>query len=232
MMKNVIVDPYAEKMPGNTYTVRSVYFDSFNFGHYFEKIEGISVRKKVRTRVYNEERENSKCFLEIKRKYENNQVKNRASLDFSNLPRFLEEKDIEKYIRNKKDAHSNASRFLYFVNRFGLRPKVLVTYDREAYFSRFDSTTRITIDKNLRKKSYPYFSEMFSEDVLSRVMEDYVVLEVKFYRGFSKWIQDLIRDLNLPRMALSKYSMSIEGKNHKRKAFQNYIKFNKSILMN
>lgn len=53
------------------YTVRSIYYDSPTFNSYFEKVEGLKDRKKLRIRGYNSPEKVCKVFLEIKRKLEN-----------------------------------------------------------------------------------------------------------------------------------------------------------------
>ncbi len=52
----VEVDPHMLKTGWNYYTVHSLYFDTPDLSYYYDKIEGIDIRKKVRLRRYNKTR--------------------------------------------------------------------------------------------------------------------------------------------------------------------------------
>ncbi|MCF8261123.1 MAG: polyphosphate polymerase domain-containing protein [Melioribacteraceae bacterium] len=211
ILPRVSIDDYARGRKGNYYTVRSIYYDSLNLKYYHEKLEGISNRKKIRIRVYNNEIPESVTFLEIKRKYENSQIKNRAKLKYENLEKLMVEHDINKYVINDFDYHEAANRFLYHINRFSLVPQTLVVYDREPFLSRFDSTTRITIDHDLRKADKPRLEDIYRDDILNPIMQDVTILEIKFYKGYSEWIQRIVEDFGLVRQAISKYTHCLDG---------------------
>ena len=68
LMPYLEYDKFADIRPNKEYVVRSVYFDNPYLDAYYEKLDGIKVRKKLRIRVYNEFSEDSLAFLEIKRK--------------------------------------------------------------------------------------------------------------------------------------------------------------------
>ena len=55
-------DPYLEKHGNQRYTVRSIYFDTPELDFYYEKIDGVKIRKKLRVRTYN--RVSDFAFLE------------------------------------------------------------------------------------------------------------------------------------------------------------------------
>lgn len=226
----VTIDSYAKKRKENLYTVRSIYYDTNNLKYYHEKIEGICNRKKVRIRVYNNQEESSFAFLEIKRKYENSQVKDRAKLLFNNLEKLLIEQDADKYVLDKLNFRSNALKFLYLINRFSLKPKSLVVYEREPFFTMFDSTTRITIDHDLRKADHPQLNDIFRNDILTPVMHDHVILEIKFYKGYSEWIQKIVENFGLNRQAISKYTNAIDGLKRKRINKARVRTFNNQII--
>lgn len=227
----VTLDKYAEKSKEHFYTVRSIYYDTDDLKYYHEKVEGLCNRKKVRIRVYNNRHKNSYTFLEIKRKYENNQIKDRAKLLYSDLQNFLIERDIDKHVVDQFNSKESAERFLYLLGRYSLKPTSLVVYDREPYLSMFDSTTRITLDHNLRKADKPDLKDIFRDDILSHVIRDQVILEIKFYKGYSEWIQKIIEDFGLTRRAISKYTHAINGVDRRRinkarlRSFKNQITF-------
>lgn len=215
LMPYMEIDPFAGKQSSNEYVVRSIYYDSPRLDCYYEKYDGVGVRRKFRIRGYNQPDEKSIVFLEIKRKYMNFITKDRAPLLHSDLAEFLESPEIEKRIisfSGTEQEQMDAKHFLYYYFRQGLRPAVLVVYDREAFLGRFDSTLRITFDKNLRGAIFPSLDMLYSEDRLSPAMRDHFVLEVKFFRGaLPAWAIAMLQRYNLRRMAISKYTICLDS---------------------
>jgi hypothetical protein len=212
IMPYVEIDKYAEMRPNKEYCVRSIYYDNSKLDAYYEKVEGIKIRNKVRIRCYNEPNGKNIAFLEIKRRLENFIDKHRSPLKYEYLEDLFYTTDIESYIIQKEpDALDNAKRFFFQINKNYMKPISLVVYDREAFFSRFDSDIRITFDKNLRFYSFPELASIYDESILKRAMPKYFILEIKFYKGFSEHFQDIINRFGLIRLALSKYQMCIDA---------------------
>ncbi len=208
-------DRFAEKKASNEYTVRSVYYDTPKLDCYYEKSAGLQVRRKFRIRGYDRPREDSLVFLEIKKKNSAFIEKHRAPLRLKDLDSLFCSREIDKYIitfggteREKNDA----ARFLYHYYRQGLRPTVLVVYDREAFFGRFDTSLRLTFDKNLRGAIFPSLCMLYDEEPLEPAMSQHFILEVKFFRStLPAWVLSMITRYELPRMALSKYSICLDS---------------------
>lgn len=210
----VFVDEYAEREIAKEYTCRSIYYDTLKFDDYHDKLAGVKQRKKLRIRGYNQADENSVVFLEIKRKNENHISKNRAPLLYSNLNNLLADQDFEKYLlkkRNFLDMQKDASNFFYFYKLKNYSPVVLVTYDREAYYSKHDSTLRITFDKNLRSFHLPETSNIYEDERLKPAMLKDFILEIKFFSGFPLWLQRILQRFELKREAISKYVICVDN---------------------
>lgn len=220
------IDKHAQDRRDNEYTVRSLYFDTINLDAYDEKIEGFWARKKLRVRGYNHENADSLVFLEIKRKYVNTVMKNRAPLIYSDLETLLETGDIGKYVLNSQGdtrVDLEAKRFMYHLKRRSQRATLLVTYEREAFFCRFNHGLRLTFDKNLRSLPLPATSDLFRERSLEHTRPNHFILEIKFASGFPRWLQDVIERHNLHRSALSKYTMCLDTHRTQRTARKNWI---------
>jgi hypothetical protein len=212
----VYIDEYAAKESNKQYTVKSIYYDSMRLDDYRDKLAGLKIRKKLRIRGYNDCNSDSVAFLEIKRKYENHISKNRAPVLYSNLNLLLDSADYEKYLLKKKnflDAKNDASKFFYILKSKNYSPVVLVSYDREAFYSKHDSTLRITFDKNLRSKPLAQISELYDDSLLKLAMPGSFILEIKFYNGFPVWLQKIIRRFELGRRAISKYTICVDNHN-------------------
>jgi len=200
-------DPYSNIDESGEYTVKSIYLDSKKFKDYQDKCDGIYKRKKIRIRGYNSITSDSKMFLEIKKKIGSHIYKNRSHIQFSELKGFLESKSLDS-IKSKNNI-SDAEKFLYYYVKGALNPITLVTYEREAFFSKFDKSLRITFDKNIRYKKAENCDILFSEHS-NTIQSDFFVLEIKFTKGFPDWLQEILKTLNLKRGSFSKYTTSVD----------------------
>lgn len=195
------------------YTVHSIYFDTLTLDYYYEKESGIQHRRKIRVRGYDTGSDTAPIFLEIKRKNNMSISKNRAPAEFRNLRQLFATGNIEQYVPNSGTAKEDANRFFYHVFRHSLRPTVLVNYDREAFFQKFDDSVRITFDKNLRSIAYPKLEDLYKEENVKYSMPGFFVLEVKFFKGIPSWCKRILEEFQLERTAVSKYTISLDTHN-------------------
>lgn len=210
----VDVDKFAAIGDKHHYTVRSIYFDSPKFDFYYEKVEGIKNRKKLRLRGYEKDDGNNIVFFEIKRKYDIPILKYRAPAKFEDALEMFRTCNINGSVINNKffpKGNENSQRFFYQMFSKNLRPVVLIAYEREAYHSKYDESVRITFDKNVRSKAYPALCELFEETKLSPVIPGQFILEVKFNDHFPVWLKPVIGKFSLMRQSASKYVMSMDS---------------------
>jgi hypothetical protein len=188
------------------YTVDTLYLDTPDLRMYRATIENEGRRHKLRIRSY----AGSKVvFLEVKRRVDDIIVKSRAKLG-PEWVYVLEHghgsgRDLETFL-----SHYHTSLFL---------PTVLVRYDREAYASTIDPYARLTFDRQIRYQPASQLSMQGDErawvgidDPISmRGPESYAVLELKFSDNAPGWMTNLVRSLELPRGAFSKYARAIDA---------------------
>jgi hypothetical protein len=198
------------------YTVRSIYFDTYKLDYYYEKRMGIKLRKKIRIRSYNElsdyEDQNPPVFLEVKRKTENFISKNRSKVDWNDLEKLLSTGDIETYVHGdgSNGDHDDARRFMYHYKSRSLQPVILIAYEREAFFSKFDPYFRVSLDKNLRSMAFPKLTDLFASKGLNQSFYNYFVLEIKFTGAFPSWMADILFRFMYTREAVSKYKICLD----------------------
>lgn len=212
----VELDQFVKEEAGNEYTVRSIYYDTSNFDYYHEKIDGIKVRKKIRIRSYDQKADNNLVFLEIKNKYDNFIGKNRAPIQYHNLGNLLKSKSVETFtLTNNGYANSvsDGEKFLHHILKADLKPTILIVYEREAFFSKFDSSLRITFDKNLRYYDKPNLNNLYMDTDLEPGSPNHFVLEIKFNSGYPKWLQNIVQEFGLIRRSVSKYTICIDSSN-------------------
>lgn len=207
IMPFVEYDPYSNVDESGEYTVKSIYLDTKRFKDYHDKREGVYKRKKIRIRGYNKTTNDSKIFLEIKKKIGSHVYKNRSRILFSELKNFLKHKNLDLIDSTKN--RSDAENFLHYYVKGSLNLVTLVTYEREAFFSKFDKSLRITFDKNIRYKKAENCDILFSEDT-DVINSDFFILEIKFAKGFPDWLQKILQSQNLKRQSFSKYTTSVE----------------------
>lgn len=202
-------DRFAQN-PQREYTVHSIYFDTLDLDDYYEKEAGLQHRKKIRVRGYNRGGQTDLVFLEIKRKDNMSISKNRATTAFCDLRALFAGGDVDRYVQ-PPEARGDARRFFYHVYRHALRPIVLITYEREAFFQKFDDSVRITLDKNLRSITYPALEDLYRETGALFSLPGYVILEAKFRRGMPAWFKTILSAFKLEREAVSKYALSLDA---------------------
>jgi SPX domain protein involved in polyphosphate accumulation len=211
-LKNYVeLDPYIKKTGKTEYVCRSIYYDTKDLEALNEKNDGVKIRKKFRVRSYNNKTNESIAFLEIKRKYDNLVCKNRGLVFFNDVASILSNGTIHKYRfpNDNTKYYQDAVKFLYYYKMKSLKPTVLVVYDREAFFMKYDESIRITFDKNIRCKAHPSDDDLFCDDNLQFILFDFFVLEIKFHNYFPKIIlPNIIKKYNLSRTTYSKYGNS------------------------
>lgn len=206
-------DTFTELMPKKEYTVRSIYLDSNSMASYHEKLAGLVSRNKYRIRGYNQPSDSSMIFAEIKRKHVDFVSKDRIPLLYCNLEKFIKAKDFSliyspDHDRDKKET--SAKNFFYYYNLLNLVPRVVITYEREAFECKFGSGLRITFDKNIRAIKTDSYSNLFNDGKIIYPFKDFFVLEIKYYKIVPGWLPSIMNRYDIFRESISKYSFGID----------------------
>lgn len=186
--------------PTGQYTIRSLYFDDFSASAYAEKMDGVCERLKYRIRLYNYD--TSFIKLECKEKHASLTRKRAATID---LPQAMALQTV-----NPLEAPKGLVLELEQKLRWeGLRPKVLVDYDRTPFVCA-DGNTRITLDENLRTR--PFCGDLLaSPNAMIPVLEpDQAILEVKFDDFLPGYLRDALADIPKTSLAISKFALCMQ----------------------
>ena len=193
-------DPHAGKT--GQYTIRSLYFDDFSNSALEEKLSGIAYREKYRIRYYNYD----PALLKLERKEKHGSLTKKTAATITlkeaellcraGAAGLIEEPEILVQQLQNKCRYG------------GLRPRVLVDYDRTPFISR-DGNTRITLDENLRTR--PYISDLFasSQAMIPILDRDQVILEVKFDDFLPGHLDAALADIPKAAMAISKFALCL-----------------------
>ena len=191
-------DPHCKDGPG--YSIRSVYFDDYDNTGMMENEGGIDNRKKFRIRIYNCSED--RIRLEIKYKLRGYTKKESC---------FISKELCDQILRGEKIAYDKTyapplQQLYVAMNCRLLHPVVIVEYERIPYVDN-RGNVRITLDRNIGGSNNVtrLFDPMLPVCPAQRAGEH--ILEVKFDEILPEFYQNLWRDLNLQRVAFSKYYM-------------------------
>lgn len=183
-------------MRGDSYLIRSLYFDDMVDSCLKENEDGTDDREKFRIRTY--DNDSSLIKLELKGKLHGYTSKRACELDFVEANRLINREEIfgtNDYLKTKISAEMQYRR---------LQPVCIVEYERTAYVDAIGNV-RITIDRNI---SGCYEIDSFWDDNL-RVYPvlplGIHVLEVKYDELLPDYIKSILSNLNLHRESFSKY---------------------------
>jgi hypothetical protein len=192
------------------YFVRSLYFDSPDYAHYFEKVDGELHRAKFRLRTYaRTPQDQSTTFLELKGRHDAMVFKRRAIVAggerFAPGPHGLTAAVL---------AHTTPGevldRFHYDLERRRLRPAMLVDYHRRPYVSKYDPSFRLTMDDGIRAtRTRALFPG--PGDGSRAVLSGYTVMEVKFRHHVPSWFHRILQSYDLRRQSVSKVCKAMEA---------------------
>jgi SPX domain protein involved in polyphosphate accumulation len=210
MKPYIILDKYSEMRKEKQYTVRSIYYDTKSFDCYYEKIDGMKLKKKFRIRGYNSHEEKDIVFLEIKRKDESYIEKDRVPLKWEQLETLFLDRYNIPFAEGSK-AYKDTGYFLYNYYLKKLLPTILVIYERESFYSKFNRDLRITFDKNLRSSIYPSLDSLYNNGNVKHIISHSFLLELKFYDNLPLWLRYIVLKYRLERIPFSKYALCIDS---------------------
>lgn len=188
------------------YFIRSLYFDDVNRRSYFEKLAGVSDRKKYRLRIYN--CADAVIKLECKEK-RGDLIRKRSATVSRECADALTKGDFSPLA----DSDDPLCREVYTLSRSsGLRPSVVVDYDREAYLHPV-SNVRLTFDKALHAVCDR--PDIFDPSLMSLPVfpDGSVIFEVKYDDVLPKFLQGVIAGAHGSKLALSKFTLCLDARN-------------------
>lgn len=193
-----------------SYAVTSLYFDTPTLEDYYDKLSGISYRKKLRGRVYRDRFDGEKSvWLEIKEKHDMNVNKMREKISHDDWMRLVQTGSTFELGEKHKES-GVIQKFAYLFHRKNYKPNVVVRYDRKAFTDTFLSGIRITFDRNLEACVWRVFMDNGEMVVMK---PGGVVLEVKFTKAMPWWFGDMVKKFQLSRQAFSKYTHAVDTLN-------------------
>ena len=177
----------------------NIYFDTDSYDLAIRSIQKPIYKEKIRLRSYNVPNEDSKLFLELKKKYKGVVGKRRIAISKAQYEEYLSKGTITN-VENKQIFEE----IDYEYKKYGLKPKVMVAYDRVAYYIKENHDIRITFDFNLRSRTTDV--DLFMGDAGKKFFEnDTVILEIKSCEAMPIWFAKILNELEIYPTSFSKY---------------------------
>ncbi|MFX1445368.1 MAG: VTC domain-containing protein [Promethearchaeota archaeon] len=206
------LDPYVNN--NHNYEVRSVYFDSPFRKSFFEKINGVGIRVKLRIRYYPDFQNGNQefVFLELKKKINENVSKSRILVPFLDAFEIIDnstEKAKNFYNKATNEDKIKLKEMWYLFNRYNLKPICVVCYNREPYMDKMENRFRLTFDTNVRVRYFD-FDLHSGEGSKYVVPPNLCIMEIKFNNFIPNWIIKIFQKNNIIQEKTSKFANGLE----------------------
>ena len=205
--KAIVLNAMAPYMALDKYgrtTIRNIYFDTDNYRLIRRSIEKPIYKEKLRIRSYRKASPDSTVFVELKKKYESIVYKRR-------LP--LPQSDAVRWVCGNSGCHDPsqiAQEISYFLAYYrNLQPKVFLSYEREAYYSKDRSDFRVTFDDTIlcRQEDLSLESDAWGTPLLP---EGTVLMEIKCSGGMPMWMAQVLSRERIYKTSFSKYGTAYQ----------------------
>ncbi|MEU5099616.1 polyphosphate polymerase domain-containing protein [Streptomyces sp. NPDC020996] len=213
-----IRDELAQRMdrdlnsPVGGYGVWSLYYDTPQLRFYWEKIEGLKFRRKLRVRHYGNldgVTDDSPVCVEIKQRVNRVTQKRRITLPYGVARQLC---DGRQMIDHSAKESAFVQEVLELVVRLNLQPTAITGYQREALVGRgADTGLRVTFDRRIRGRDRDFHFGTPNPENRFTIPPHLSVMEIKVNERTPYWVTDLTARRNLSLIRVSKYVQSIEA---------------------
>jgi hypothetical protein len=191
--------------------VSSLYYDTRDLRCYWEKIDGLRFRRKLRIRVYGAPEsitDASPAYVEIKQRVNRVTQKRRACLTYRDARVLCDQR------RDPGSAPGQAevvNEVLVLTSNLDLRPTAVTTYFRTGYKGiDVDSGLRVTVDHRVsgRDRDFDLRADATNNFIIPPHL---AVVELKVDERVPTWFTDLAAHLDLGTVRISKYCKAIDA---------------------
>lgn len=196
--KFMLEDPHNR---GGGYPIRSLYFDSLEDRDFQEKIDGVTIRRKIRLRRYGPD--SDFALLEVKQKEASLQKKRSLRLPRDAAARLIQ----GDYSGLLACPEPLAQECCAIMSIHGYRPCSVVEYRRRAFIAK-ENQIRVTFDHHIVGTESRF--DIFDGALAQYPLQDtsLVVLEVKYNGFLLGYIKDMLSGCTAGEISVSKYCLS------------------------
>jgi SPX domain protein involved in polyphosphate accumulation len=192
------------------YFLSSLYYDTDDFRFFWEKIEGEKFRRKLRVRIYEDNKtlnSKSKAFVEIKQRLNKVTQKRRIIVPYGDALKFCN--DYES-IKVDPEDQPVAEEMLDMLVKGQLKPQCITSYQRQAFNgTEKDPGLRVTFDTNLRyrRNNLDLADKQIGPFMLP---PNRCIMEVKVNDRIPYWLTEFAADANFQLVRISKYCTGLQ----------------------
>lgn len=202
------------------YTVCSLYLDTEDDLLIRRSMEKPAYKEKLRMRSYGVPNEDTKVYIELKKKLQGITYKRRISAPYA---------DAAEYFKNRRPPQADSQilrEINYFMDLYDPSPKILLFYDRIALFGIEESDLRITFDKNIRYRADD-LDPLHGDFGIPLIEEGERIMEIKVPGVFPIWLSFLLSEHKIFPTSFSKYASAYRhlSKEERSHAEQHNLKF-------
>ena len=185
-------------------TIRNIYFDTDNYRLVRRSIEKPVYKEKLRIRSYEQVQPQDNVFIELKKKYDDVVYKRREVITQLETMEWL-----ARETSFPKDTQIGYEIDYFFKYYQTLKPKVFLSYEREAFYSLDGSDLRVTFDENIlaRQDELSLSRDVWGESLID---DEQVLMEIKTSGGIPLWLTKVLTQEKLYKISFSKYGTAYQ----------------------
>lgn len=200
--KDIIKAAMTQYMKGDSYgrnTIFNIYLDTPDSLIIRRSMDKPMYKEKLRVRSYGKADMDSVVFVEIKKKFEDVVYKRRVAMNYREAFEYLcngKRPSVSNQIINETD---------YFCKLYkDLKPRVFLSYEREAFYGKDDYDFRVTFDENIlwRDSDLSLCSEEYGNPLIS---DDMSLMEIKTAGAMPLWMAHVLTENKIYKTSFSKY---------------------------
>lgn len=203
-------DPFGDD--DGHYAVTSLYYDTVDYKAYWDKVNGVKMRRKIRVRTYGSPvvTPETPVFLEIKQRTNVRMGKRRLQLPYAAAVNF---QTVGDALANLTPAEAQMAQELHYLfATLHLQPACMVSYQRAAYGHHVDyPDLRVTFDTEVRGRIENLSLLTADTSAMQTVLAPgWAILEVKANQTIPYWLAELLNRHGCTPRRISKYCATLE----------------------
>ena len=199
---NALMEALGDKLVKDEYfynDIYNLYLDAPDHRLIIQSIEKPMYKEKFRVRSYGlAENEDSKVYLEIKKKFGGTSHKRRISMTLGEFYKYM-----EKGNRPKNANPITLAELDYDFEKYNLQPSILINYERYSYYFRGNKDLRVTFDHNVKYRvKKPDLTN--GDDMHHIIDKDMYIMEIKSLDSLPIKLSQLLAKLKIYPRGFSK----------------------------
>jgi len=200
-----------------TYSISNIYFDTPDDYLIRTSLAKPNYKEKLRLRAYGVPNKNDMSFLEMKRKFNGLVNKRRTNIPLQDGYKFVANGGIVSLSDGMNPQV--VKEISCMIQRYdSLQPKVMIAYDRLAYFEKGNSDLRISFDTSIRSRRDGLRLEDGNDGRLL-IPKGLWLMEIKTASAAPLWLTNLLAREDIYKISFSKYGYE----------YKNYISNDKEV---